>query len=51
MQVSIGEIRLTWANVEPDSTIFKGTKILGTACEFGLSLISLALASACPTWD
>ena len=22
MQVSIGEIRLTWANVEPDSAIF-----------------------------
>ena len=30
--------------MEPDSAIFKRTKILGTACEFGLSLISLALS-------
>ena len=43
MQVSIGEIR------EPEpvwnqAVSFLWTRILGAACEFGLSLISLALS-------
>ena len=40
MQVSIGEIRGTRASLEPGSVNFYELGSIGTACEFGLSLIS-----------